>query len=77
MRDFGAEALPAVVLVHGGFVDGSGWEEVYRLLREDGYSVSVVQHPTITFVEMSPQHDASSSSRMAASSSWATRTAGP
>ena len=31
-----------VVLVHGGFVDGSGWQEVYRLLKEDGYSVSIV-----------------------------------
>ncbi|MEA2140151.1 MAG: hypothetical protein QOC91_250, partial [Solirubrobacteraceae bacterium] len=33
----------AVVLVHGGFVDGSGWQEVHRLLKKDGYSVSVVQ----------------------------------
>jgi pimeloyl-ACP methyl ester carboxylesterase len=38
----------SVVLVHGGFVDGSGWEAVYRLLRRDGYTVSVVQHPTIS-----------------------------
>jgi pimeloyl-ACP methyl ester carboxylesterase len=37
-----------VVLVHGGFVDGSGWREVHRLLKEDGYSVSVVQHPTLS-----------------------------
>src|SRR5687767_10467678 len=37
-----------VVLVHGGFVDGSGWQEVYRLLKEDGYSVSVVQNPTLS-----------------------------
>ena len=37
-----------VVLVHGGFVDGSGWEGVYSLLSKDGYSVSVVQHPTIS-----------------------------
>ena len=36
-----------VVLVHGGFVDGSGWEAVYRSLRSDGYTVSVVQNPTI------------------------------
>ena len=35
-----------VVLVHGGFVDGSGWEEVYRFLTKDGYKVSVVQNPT-------------------------------
>ena len=37
-----------VVLVHGGFVDGSGWEDVYRILRNDGYTVSVVQNPTIS-----------------------------
>ncbi len=37
-----------VVLVHGGFVDGSGWEAVYRSLRSDGYTVSVVQNPTIS-----------------------------
>jgi pimeloyl-ACP methyl ester carboxylesterase len=38
----------AVVLVHGGFVDGSGWQEVYRLLKDDGYSVSIVQNPTLS-----------------------------
>ena len=37
-----------VVLVHGGFVDGSGWEGVYRILKKDGYNVSIVQNPTIT-----------------------------
>ena len=37
---------PHVVLVHGGFADGSGWEGVYRILRNDGYRVSVVQHAT-------------------------------
>jgi pimeloyl-ACP methyl ester carboxylesterase len=37
-----------VVLVHGGFVDGSGWEGVYSLLSRDGYSVSVVQNPTLS-----------------------------
>jgi len=35
-----------IVLVHGGFVDGSGWEGVYNLLKRDGYKVSVVQNPT-------------------------------
>jgi pimeloyl-ACP methyl ester carboxylesterase len=39
---------PAIVLVHGGFVDGSGWEGVYRILRRDGYTVRVVQNPTIS-----------------------------
>jgi pimeloyl-ACP methyl ester carboxylesterase len=37
-----------VVLVHGGFVDGSGWEGVYGILRKDGYNVSVVQNPTLS-----------------------------
>ena len=37
-----------IVLVHGGFVDGSGWEGVYQILRKDGYTVSVVQNPTIS-----------------------------
>jgi pimeloyl-ACP methyl ester carboxylesterase len=36
----------SVVLVHGGFVDGSGWEPVYRVLRDAGHRVSVVQNPT-------------------------------
>jgi len=35
-----------IVLVHGGFVDGSGWQAVYRLLTRDGFNVSVVQNPT-------------------------------
>jgi pimeloyl-ACP methyl ester carboxylesterase len=38
--------LKPVVLVHGGFVDGSGWEPVYRGLRKAGHQVSVAQHPT-------------------------------
>ncbi|WP_416960671.1 alpha/beta fold hydrolase [Streptomyces sp. Agncl-13] len=37
-----------VVLVHGGFVDGSGWRGVYDALRADGYQVSVVQNPTLS-----------------------------
>jgi pimeloyl-ACP methyl ester carboxylesterase len=37
-----------VVLVHGGFVDGSGWQEVYNLLQKDGYNVGVVQNPTLS-----------------------------
>jgi pimeloyl-ACP methyl ester carboxylesterase len=35
-----------IVLVHGGFVDGAGWEGVYRILKKDGYAVSIVQNPT-------------------------------
>ncbi len=37
-----------IVLVHGGFVDGSGWQGVYDLLRADGYRVRVVQNPTLS-----------------------------
>ncbi len=37
-----------IVLVHGGFVDGSGWASVYEILKNDGYNVSVVQNPTIS-----------------------------
>jgi pimeloyl-ACP methyl ester carboxylesterase len=37
-----------IVLVHGGFVDGSGWEGVYRALKKDGFKVSIVQNPTIS-----------------------------
>jgi pimeloyl-ACP methyl ester carboxylesterase len=37
-----------IVLVHGGFVDGSGWEGVYKILKKNGHNVSVVQNPTIT-----------------------------
>ncbi|RYG48692.1 alpha/beta hydrolase [bacterium] len=39
---------PRIVLVHGAFVDGSGWMAVYKILKQDGYDVSIVQHPTIT-----------------------------
>jgi pimeloyl-ACP methyl ester carboxylesterase len=37
-----------VVLVHGGFVDGSGWQGVYSILSKDGYNVSIVQNPTMS-----------------------------
>ena len=40
-----------VVLVHGGFVDGSGWEGVYKTLRKDGYTVAIVQNPTISLAD--------------------------
>lgn len=41
-------ASESVVLVHGGFVDGSGWEGVYKSLRNAGYEVAVVQNPTLS-----------------------------
>ena len=40
-----------VVLVHGGFVDGSGWEGVYQALKKNGYTVSIVQNPTISLAD--------------------------
>ena len=40
-----------VVLVHGGFVDGSGWQGVYNLLKKDGYNVSIVQNPTVSLAD--------------------------
>ncbi len=41
-----AERIKNVVLVHGGFVDGGGWEPVYKLLKAKGFNVSIVQNPT-------------------------------
>ncbi|MDB6027635.1 MAG: hypothetical protein JWM68_3858 [Verrucomicrobiales bacterium] len=41
----------AVVLVHGGFVDGSGWEGVYKILKKDGFKISIVQNPTISLAD--------------------------
>nr|WP_246270964.1 alpha/beta hydrolase [Rhizobium sophorae] len=44
-----ADSTPkSIVLVHGGFVDGSGWEGVYDILKSDGYDVTIVQNPTVT-----------------------------
>jgi pimeloyl-ACP methyl ester carboxylesterase len=43
-----ASPIKNVVLVHGGFVDGSGWRQVHQLLTADGYRVSVVQNPTVS-----------------------------
>jgi pimeloyl-ACP methyl ester carboxylesterase len=40
-----------ITLVHGGFVDGSGWEGVYRLLKQEGFNVSVVQNPTLSLYD--------------------------
>lgn len=38
----------SVVLVHGGFVDGSGWQGVYDALKADGHNVAIVQNPTLS-----------------------------
>src|SRR5258707_4440978 len=51
MAEMASAALPAVVLVHGGFVDGSGWEDTYKILKKDGYNVSIVQNPTTSLAD--------------------------
>jgi len=45
------DSVKNVVLVHGGFVDGSGWQGVYEALKKDGYTVSIVQNPTISLAD--------------------------
>ena len=40
-----------VVLVHGGFVDGSGWQGVYKALKKSGYAVTIVQNPTFSLAD--------------------------
>ena len=51
----GAADSPAgiknILLIHGGFVDGSGWSQVYRGLRKGGYNVTIVQNPTTTLAD--------------------------
>ena len=44
-------AALTIVLIHGGFVDGSGWEGVYNILKKDGYNVAVVQNPTTSLAD--------------------------
>src|SRR3954451_6694450 len=46
-----SSAAGTVVLVHGGFVDGSGWQGVCDQLKRDGYIVSVVQNPTLSHAD--------------------------
>ena len=52
-------ATATIVLVHGGFVDGSGWESVYKILKQDGYKVAIVQNPTISLA-----HDVAATRRV-------------
>ena len=42
---------PGILLIHGGFVDGSGWQQVYAMLRAQGLDVSVVQNPTTSLAD--------------------------
>jgi pimeloyl-ACP methyl ester carboxylesterase len=51
MSEIAGATSVAVVLVHGGFVDGSGWEDVYKILKKDGYNVSIVQNPTLSLAD--------------------------
>ncbi|AZO41287.1 alpha/beta hydrolase [Mesorhizobium sp. M7D.F.Ca.US.005.01.1.1] len=44
-------AAKSVVLVHGGFVDGSGWDGVYQILKKNGYDVTIVQNPTTSLAD--------------------------
>src|SRR3989441_11669620 len=55
----GSMTMKNIVLVHGGFVDGAGWEGVYRILKQDGYDVSIVQNPTISLA-----HDVAATKRI-------------
>jgi pimeloyl-ACP methyl ester carboxylesterase len=48
-----------IVLVHGGFVDGSGWQGVYAILKDKGFKVSIVQNPTISLA-----HDVAATNRV-------------
>jgi pimeloyl-ACP methyl ester carboxylesterase len=48
MSGTSAATAASIVLVHGGFVDGSGWQGVYNILKKGGYNVSVVQNPTLS-----------------------------
>src|SRR5882757_9163074 len=45
------QVIKNVVLVHGAFADGSGWEDVANILKKDGYTVAVVQHPETSYAE--------------------------
>lgn len=51
MPETPGSAARNIVLVHGGFVDGSGWEAVYKALRRDGLTVSIVQNSTISLAD--------------------------
>jgi pimeloyl-ACP methyl ester carboxylesterase len=51
MAEIASARLVAIVLVHGDFVDGSGWGDVYKILKKDGYNVSIVQNPTLSLAD--------------------------
>src|SRR5271154_3410109 len=45
------QSIKNVVLVHGAFADGSGWEPVYSILKNEGYTVSVAQPPETSYAD--------------------------
>jgi hypothetical protein len=47
-----------IVLVHGGFVDGSGWQPVYKILAGEGFNVRIVQNPTLSLDIMARHREA-------------------
>jgi pimeloyl-ACP methyl ester carboxylesterase len=47
----GINSVSNIVLVHGAFADGSGWEGVHKILKKDGYNVAVVQNPTLSLTD--------------------------
>jgi len=51
MSETSSSAVRNIVLVHGGFVDGSGWEGVYRVLKREGLTVSIVQNSTVSLAD--------------------------
>lgn len=51
MSEAGIAAVKNIILVHGGFVDGSGWQGVYRALKQAGYTVTIVQNPTLSLTD--------------------------
>src|SRR5216684_4449150 len=66
-----------VVLVHGAFADGSGWEAVAKILEKDGYTVSVAQPPETSYAD-DQKYTKAASTPWAARLFWsATATAGP
>src|SRR5208283_2351693 len=66
-----------VVLVHGAFADGSGWDAVAKILEKDGYTVSVAQPPETSYAD-DQKYTKAAIDAMAGRSSWsAIATAGP
>lgn len=50
-REDAGPSVKNIVLVHGAFVDGSGWQPVYNILVKDGYNVTIVQDPLTSLEE--------------------------